>query len=286
VHLIPDPCSFDIHLRDEMLAMADARSVGMIFDARSEPRIERLMKQDFQRNLISLPREALKSELLKGPPIPDGLSIEDVLQYVEQLKEDDPLVVLQEDSLTGGEKGGQFQVMKLTPNFEMAMYLAQATGACIITDSAFRWNEIDRAIRLRANEPHAGLAALARNVENSEFLFPQNVMDIATFALDETFAGYPPLFSDIYKYLSNLSDRGPKPNREANLGSRFAKVHEPAQNATRKANIPAKSAKISCVFPLGGIQDNTVNRLLLMSSSERQLPSVPMAFFLEERSAS
>ena len=32
-----------------------------------------------------------------------------------------------------------------------------------------------------------------------------------------------------------------------------------------------------------GIQDNTVDRLLLMSSSEKHLPSVPMAFFIEER---
>jgi hypothetical protein len=29
------------------------------------------------------------------------------------------------------------------------------------------------------------------------------------------------------------------------------------------------------------MQDNTVNRLLLMSSSERHLSGVPMAFFIE-----
>jgi hypothetical protein len=38
---------------------------------------------------------------------------------------------------------------------------------------------------------------------------------------------------------------------------------------------------MSCVFPPGGIRDNTVNRLLLMSSSETHLSSVPMAFFVE-----
>src|ERR1700675_2578388 len=31
---------------------------------------------------------------------------------------------------------------------------------------------------------------------------------------------------DIFKYLSNLSNRGPKPNREAQLSGRFAKAHE------------------------------------------------------------
>jgi hypothetical protein len=38
---------------------------------------------------------------------------------------------------------------------------------------------------------------------------------------------------------------------------------------------------MSCAAPLGGIQDNTVNRLLLMSSSENHLPNVPLAFFIE-----
>jgi hypothetical protein len=93
------------------------------------------------------------------------------------------------------------------------------------------------------------------------------------------------LIGDIFKYLSNLSDRGSKPNREAHLTSRFTKVHAPVQATIRKARIPVKKARISCLFPSGGIQDNTVNRLLLMSSSEGHLSSVPMAFFIEERAA-
>ena len=240
------------------------------------------MKQDLQRGLMSLPQDALRSQLLKASPELGGLNLEDALRGIQHLKEQDPLAVLQENSLAGGEKNGQFNLMKLSPNFEMAMYLAQATGACIVTDSFFRWAEVKRAVRQRAGEPNASLATLARNIENSEFAFPQNVTDVAAFAFDKTFAAYPALMRDIFKYLSNLSDRGPKPNREAQLTSRFAKAHAPVQTAIKKARIPAKEARISCVFPFGGIQDNTVNRLLLMSSSERHLPNVPMAFFIEE----
>jgi hypothetical protein len=39
---------------------------------------------------------------------------------------------------------------------------------------------------------------------------------------------------------------------------------------------------MSCGFRVEGIQDNTVNRLLLMSSAENYLPSLPMAFFIQE----
>ncbi|MGC1356687.1 MAG: hypothetical protein WA851_12995, partial [Xanthobacteraceae bacterium] len=62
---------------------------------------------------------------------------------------------------------------------------------------------------------------------------------------------------------------------------RFAKVHAAAKDDFKKSGMPIREGRISCVFPPGGIQDNTVNRLLLMSSSERHLSGVPMAFFIE-----
>src|SRR5262249_23677759 len=161
--------------------------------------------------------------------------LEDALHYIEQLKERDPLAVLQEDSLAGGKEGGRLSLWKLAPNFEITMYLAQATGSCIVTDSFFRWNEVKTAVRQRGRWPHDGLAALAGDIERSEFAFPQNVADILTFASDETFAAYPALIRDVFKYLSKLSDRGPKPNREAQLTARFAKAHAPVQTAIRKA---------------------------------------------------
>jgi hypothetical protein len=285
VSLVPDPCSFDVHLRDQMWHMAKSRSAGMEIDRRKEPRMDQLMRQDVQRSLMSLSRDQLRSQLLKASPGLDEVSLEKALRDIEELKERDPLAVLQEDSLAGGEKGGQFNLMKLAPNFEMAMYLAQATGSCIVTDSFFRWTEVKKAILQQPGAPHPSLAALARDIECSEFAFPQNVADIAAFAFDKTLAAYPALIRDIFKYLSKLDDHGPKPNREAQLISRFSKTHTPAQAAIKKARIPAKKARISCVFPSRGIQDNTINRLLLMSSSERHLSRVPMAFFIEARMA-
>ena len=166
--------------------------------------------------------------------------------------------------------------MKLAPNFEMTMYLAQATGSFIVTDGRFRWAEVQTAIHQRAGVRYPGLAAFARDIESSEFAFPQNVTDIVTLAFDEAFAAYPAL-------ILRLSERGPKPNREAQLIGRFAKTHSSTQAAIKKSRVSTKEARISCAFPAGGIQDNSVNRLLLMPSSENHLHNVPMAFFIEGR---
>lgn len=285
VNLIPDPCNFDVHLRDQMFHMAKSRSAGIEIDLRKDARMEELMKQDFQRGLMSLPRQALRSQLLKASPELDEANLEEALRGIEQLKEHDPLAVLQDDSFAGGKKGGQFNLMKLAPNFEIAMYLAQATGSCIVTDNSFRWGEVRRAIRRQTGEPHTGLASLAHTIESSTFAFPQDVADIAAFDSNRSFAAYPALMRNVFKYLSNIGDREPKPNWEAHLNARFAKAHALVQAAIEKARVRAKQGRISCFFPPGGIQDNTVNRLLLMSSSERHLPNVPMAFFIEERVA-
>jgi Protein of unknown function (DUF4238) len=185
VNLIPDPCNFDVHLRDQMMQMARARSAGMAGDQNKEPRLKRLIEDDFKRGLMSLPPGALRSQLLRASPELDEAKLDETLSYVERFKENDPLAVLQEGSYAGGEKGGQFNLMKLAPNFEMAMYLAQATGSCIVTDSAFRWREIKKA----AGEPYPGLAPLARDIESAEFAFPQNSEDVGAFAFGKT--AYP-----------------------------------------------------------------------------------------------
>src|SRR5207253_10527292 len=87
-----------------------------------------------------------------------------------------------------------------------------------------------------------------------------------------------------FQYLARLGERGVKPNWEAHAAARFDKTHSVIQAALKKRGISANVGYISCAFPPGGIQDNTVNRLLLMSSSERHLPNVPMAFFIGTKS--
>jgi hypothetical protein len=227
----------------------------------------------------------MRRQLRKLKPDLDDEKVEAIIRASMRLREDDPLAVLQEGSLDGGKEGGQMNMFQLAPNFEITMYLAQATGSCIVTDSPFRWNEVQGAIRRRVKAATPGLAALVKDVEGSKFAFPQNATDIVDESLKKTSAGYPEVLRDLFKYLSNLEERGAKPNREAQFVGRFAKTHAVAQDDLRKSGVPVKEGRISCVFPPGGIQDNTVNRLLLMSSSEQHLANVPMAFFIKEQAA-
>lgn len=99
-----------------------------------------------------------------------------------------------------------------------------------------------------------------------------------------TLDAYPKLFGDMFGYLASVRERGPKPYFEEGLAGRFAREHAPAQAALRKRGEPGNEGRMSCVFAPTGIQDNTINRLLLMSSSEHHVPMVPMAFHIQRHS--
>ncbi len=285
VNLIPDPCDFDIHLRKQMMSMARTRSSTTWFDPDKEPRLKKQIEADNKRSLMLMPPDTMRRQIRKFNPDIDDEQVEATIRFAERNRELDPLAVLQEGSFEGGKEGGQMTMFKLVPNFEMTMYLAQATGSCIVTDSPHRWSEVKRAIRRQVKTATLGLATLASDIEGAKFGFLQNVKDVVDHALKKTCAAYPDLLRDISRYLSNLEERGVKPNREAQFIGRFAKTHAAAQAGLKNSGVSVKEGRISCAFPPDGIQDNTINRLLLMSSSERHLSSVPMAFFIEEHGA-
>lgn len=278
INLVPDLCSFDMHLRVQMMRMAKERTVELKFDMRDEPRLEKLMKRDMKRNFMMQPRASLLAKVRKEFP---DVDVDEMMDHVEKMKEADPLIPLVDNILDGGKDGGQLQMMRMAPNFEMAMYLAQATGAAIVTDSNFRWKELQRALRPRFSPSVSHLSALANAVSSKAFLFPSNPMDVATMASEGTVSGYPAIMRDIFKYLAKIDERKTKSNWEAHISARFAREHGESQARLHKKNLRSTSGRISCAFPAGGIQDNTVNRLLLLSSSQHHLPSVPMAFLIE-----
>ena len=281
VNLIPDPCNFDLHLRDQMMRMAQERAAGMTFDSKDEPRVDALFRRDFKRHFLMWPDDGLIAQLRDDFPDITDTGIADMLKGIEHLKEADPLVALAEDIFGGGKQGGQLQLFKLSPNFEMAMYLAQATGAAIITDSRFRGRELQSALRPRYGPVVGHLGGLAREIERATFHFPDDTLDVARLGFDGGLDGYPRLIGQVFTYLSRIAARGPKPNWEAAVAARFARDHKKAQAAIASRGLDGSSGRVRCAFPAGGIQDNTVNRLLLMSSSEHHLPGVPMAFFIE-----
>jgi hypothetical protein len=280
VNLVPDPCNFNLHLRDQMMQMARARVAGRDIAVDENDRTYKVMERDARRSLLLMPQDVLEAQLAGGIPGLEGVDAAKLREGLEAMKRADPLVSLQADALAGGKDGGMLSMSKLAPNFEMAMYLAQATGSAIATDSTYRWAEISDALMRRNVDLQGGLHGLARRIEQSDFGFVQDSLEALRSHAHGAFGAYPPLMHDAFKYLLDREKRGAKPNYEDGLAAQFSNSHARIQAALAKAETNVVSGQIKVAMPARGIQDNTINRLLLMSSSEHHLASVPMAFFM------
>lgn len=280
---IPDPCDFDYHLRDQMFAMARARARSIHIDASDDPRMHEVVKEDMHRMMLNMPREVLATRMAKiaeqDGDSPIGMNA--IVDAIEHMKSDDMLAVLQDDSL---KNGGQFELMKMAPNFEIAMYLAQATGAQILTDSPFRWQELQAALNRRYLGTETALLPLQAAVHSSPMQFPVGHDAILRVSDDPAFAGIRSVLQSAYNYTNGRASEDLKPNFESQLAARFLRHKKSVDVVLEKGGVSRTKAKLTSMFRLGGFQDNTVNRLLLMSSSQFHLPTVPMATYIERAS--
>lgn len=206
-----------------------------------------------------------------------------LVDVIERMKVEDVLAILQDDPLTNG---GQFEIMKMAPNFEMAMYLAQATGAQILTDSPFRWRELHAALARRHLETTPALIQLQREISSAPVEFPLGHQAIFDVFDDPSFRGTESLFRAAFAYTATRTVEKLKPNFEAQLAADFRRQRNSMKSVIARTKVPAVAARLTAAFRLGGFQDNTINRLLLMSSSEHHLHSVPMATLIERWDAS
>lgn len=280
VNLFPDPCHFDPHLRHEMMGMATERYEGRT-PPQADVRTRWLQRDDFQRSLWSLPEEAQRSIINKAMPELEAAQVDELISAVRSERRLDPLAPLQEDAMPSGPDGGLMMFHHLTPNLEMSLYLAQATGSVIVTDSPHRWRELQEVAWYERGRPPHALPKLRAAIEDAVHLHIGDQATLCQVHRSGASEAYRSLMRDVVRYLSTAERAAPKPNWESQLPRRFATAHAALQKELMRTSAAALPAKVLCIMPSGGIRDNTVNRLLLMSSIDNYSERVPMAFFVE-----
>ncbi|MBM1310354.1 DUF4238 domain-containing protein [Sulfitobacter mediterraneus] len=281
VNLFPDPWDFDYHLRDQTMHLAEERWNVLRPMMDNDEGMKTLAEEEVKRSLFLLSEENQRAMIKRTSPELSDREVSEMIKELERLKEEDPYAVLQEGAALEGVDGGQFSMFKLAPNFEMSMYVAQATGAAIVTDHPIRWKEILFTIIARGGHPVHHLNDLALEIGNSQFPLLQRYDEILEWWLEGCSQRHANVLGDVFKYLRGIDVKGEKPNYERHLLAEFKKAHLQYESIIEKANPAVRKARVKCVFPSGGIYDSTISRLLLMSSSEYHLQSVPMAFYME-----
>lgn len=292
VNLIPDPCTFNHSLRNQIWDMAQARPKHRKLDAEHMKPMEELCKDDFMRSMSGLPDESLKRHIKNSSPDLSDDKIEEVLDYMKRKRLEDPLALLQ--PITSGEKGGQVYITQLSPNLELGLFLAQITGSFIYTDNQHRWLEIIGAAN---NQLGGGFISpwepLTKYMNSLDLTFEINPMANLRIRKDGRLGEIRSVLRKIFLNVQNEHDPARVMSIAQSLADELKEVHIKAQmewHSMQKwleqyasSGVPTFNfnGRIDCVIPPMGLGLNTVHRLLLSYGSIKYLKSVPMSIFFK-----
>lgn len=131
VHLVPDPIEFNDTFRDGVWAIAKERRSKLKPDADDLEVARTLGTDDFKRAFARLPDESLRRQVREYSPQLTDDQITEVIAYIRREQAADPLALIQ--PLAADKGSGQLQVMRGV-NFDLALFLAQLTGAVIYSE--------------------------------------------------------------------------------------------------------------------------------------------------------
>ncbi|MGS9951834.1 DUF4238 domain-containing protein [Klebsiella pneumoniae] len=253
INIIPEPAEFDIELMRAMLDMARDRS----------QRKEHIHEQDLQRHFTLATEDLLNSTVL----MPRSIRVDflmsqfdlaeelatDIISMSESKADSSPLMLLQKPP-TGSS--GQLMMSRNGPNYEMALFIAQATGSVIVTDSISRWNQL-----YSAQHRNQGISAYpwSKTLDT----FNSVPLDIQ---FDRTFLKSQGLFSKTRNLLKCIDQTILRNNRSpSHLQNLAAHIND----LMKQLNVESESLVLKNMMisaPEGGFHDRNVQRLLARSS--------------------
>jgi hypothetical protein len=148
VHLIPDPIEFNDTFREGVWAIAKQRRGKVKLDRADLELSHELGRDDLKRMIARLPDEDLQRQIRDSDPKLSDDKITEVMAYIRKEHAADPLALIQ--PLATGKDGGQLMVMRGV-NFELALFLAQLTGAAIYSDQRLTREDLSAARPLPAD---------------------------------------------------------------------------------------------------------------------------------------
>lgn len=290
VNMIPDPCTFNHSLRQQIWDMAKARLKDWKPNPEHMKPMEELSKDDFKRSMSGLSDESLKRNIKTALPDLSDEQVEGTLEYMKQKRLEDPLALLQ--PISPGEKGGQFLISHLSPNFELGFFLAQIMGSILYTDNQHRWGEITEAVN-HIDPPQESLwDPLAKYMSELNYIIEINPIINLQIRQAGKLGLIRNILRKIFVSVQNEHDPGRIKSLSQNLADELREAHATSQaewnSIQKKAELSASevhtfnyNGKIDCVIPACGFGINTVHRLLLSYGSINYLKSVPMAIFFK-----
>ncbi|MEE4538274.1 MAG: DUF4238 domain-containing protein [Erythrobacter sp.] len=254
INLVPDPGQLDNYQQWQMMHMAEERSAASTISSRDIELSRRLQEEDFQGTLAMLPRASQESMIRQNDPTASQEAMDGILQHLARMKEDNPLILLQDDVFGDGEDSGQMTMLQMGPNFEMALLVAQATGSYLLTDSHHRWSEFmgaqHRELRISAQRlPKLSAALAAKRISFLTDL--QKSLELRQLGQLSAFRTF---VASVFRALGDDNDDRSQERLIGLLNS----AHDRATRQLGKTKSHKHLVDLKLLCPLGGIYHNNV----------------------------
>lgn len=270
--LFPDPGNVAPQFRHAMTTMAQQRTADWRLKEADFRDLEWLARDDFQRSLSQLPDDALRAYTRQVPP---NLSDNDLDVYVagmRDLQKRDPLALLQ--PLPSGEAGSQFSTIVST-NLEVALFIAQLTGAMVVTDLNPLWEHIHLHTRAVDGSATNDLRNVAAPLAFRAHVHPVDVLAVSKTA---PAAAARAALQRIYQTARAAESH----NEVGGLIAAFQQCLREVPTLTGEG-VTAPGAvddmALSFSIPEKGFASPTVQRLVVGFGREDAAVSIPLALF-------
>ena len=227
-----------------------------------------------------------RTQIKKANPEASEELIKGTILLMEKKRNDDPLALLQDDLYLNG---GQVDLNSMAPNFEMALFLAQITGAILLTDSPTRLEEFANAQNPDGILTESLWKVLTQNIRKIEFPFNYEPAAVLELWREGKFGKMRQVWQTLYDFIFKSG--------EVEIATATALLNKELLQATEEArkemdglmdsNPEINSAKygfttnFQLLIPNEGIGNKRVLRLLLTSGLEEYAKNVPMAVFMK-----
>ncbi|MBB3996147.1 hypothetical protein GGR95_003815 [Sulfitobacter undariae] len=276
INFIPDPCIFDQHLREQMFSLSQQRNEGERHNIDDDPRSKWAQMDDMRRLIRTMPKSFRRSNIKNAIPDINDAGIDRLLDHITKENEDDPLAILKDLDAKPGKDDGQLLMLNMSPNLEMTLYLAQLTGAFVITDSLFRWRELQKSQRRDLGIVVPKASALIKLFEQTEHRFVLDIPQVADLASRGSFRKFRDFIQELYEFA--MSESGA--DKAVSLEGKFCQASDAATANIARKGLLSFAGKIRCLLPHGGIYHNHTHRMLLTAGQDLHTEFVPMAFYM------
>ncbi|TDQ11714.1 DUF4238 domain-containing protein [Pedobacter metabolipauper] len=286
INLVPDPGLFNEHLRFQAIDSAKLRRSGSEVNKEEMESFSDLWHEDHERMIYCLPPEQKRAQIKKANPEASEELIKGAILLMEKKRNDDPLALLQDDLYLNG---GQVDLNSMAPNFEMALFLAQITGAILLTDSPTRLEEFANAQNPDGILTGSVWKVLTQNIRKIEFPFNYEPAAVLELWREGKFGKMRKAWQTVYDFIFK-SGEVEIVKATALLNKELLQATEAARkemDSLMNSNPEINSAKygftanFQLLVPNGGIGDKRVLRLLLTSGLEEYAKNVPIAVFMK-----